>query len=205
MGLWHDIFGPGQDEAWRALAKQIGADYTPRNWAKAGRIDLHHDDVVITLDVYTVSTGKSSMSYTRMRSPFRNTRGMAMNIYRKSIFTGMGKLMGMQDITVGDALFDEHFVVQGNPEPAIVAFLQDAKIRGLLDSQPKYSSVLFKIKQDDGWFAKHYPEGIDELYFLRAGIVKDEQQLKQMFELFLASIDRLAQDGCEFNVQQMPK
>ncbi|HEY2346120.1 MAG TPA: hypothetical protein VGH80_09585 [Xanthomonadaceae bacterium] len=205
MGLWRDIFGPGQDEAWGALAKQIGADYTPGGWAKAGRIDLRKDGYIITLDVYTVSTGKSSTSYTRMRSPFRNTRGMAMNIYRKSILTGLGKLMGMQDITVGDALFDDHFVVQGSPEPAIVAFLQDAKIRGLIESQPAYASVLFKIKKDDGWFARHYPDGIDELYFLRAGLIKDEQQLKQMFELFTASVDRLSQAGCAFDVHQTPK
>ena len=115
--------------------------------------------------------------------------------------------MGMQDITVGDALFDDHFVVQGTPEPAIVAFLQDAKIRGVIEAQPSFASVLFKIKKDDGWFSKQYPDGIDELYFLCAGLVKDEKQLKQLFELFVASVDALSEGdyGCDFKVHQTPK
>lgn len=204
MGLWRDIFGPGQDEVWGGLAKQVGADYTPGGWAKMGRMDLHNGDVVITLDTYTVSTGKSSATYTRMRSPFQNTAGMAMNIYRKSIFTGLGKLMGMQDIPVADPMFDDHFVVQGNPEPRIVAFLRDAKVRHLIEAQP---GIAFKIKKDDGWFSKQYPEGIDELYFVCAGVMKDELRLKNLFELFVTAIDILSAPdfGCVFDVKLTPK
>ena len=204
MGLWRDMFGPGQNEVWSGIAKQIDADYTPAGWMQKGRIDLHRDNFIITLDTYTVSTGKSSATYTRMRSPFRNPNNLAMNIYRESIFSWVGKLLGMSDITIGDEFFDKEFVVQGSPETKVKAFLQDAKLKQLIEVQP---SVSFKIRKDNGWFLKQYPDGVDELYFQCGGIVKDEARLKHLFELFTASMDKLSEidPGCRFGVHVTPK
>jgi hypothetical protein len=204
MGLWRDMFGPGQDEIWGSVAKEINADYTPGGWLQKGRIDLHRDSAIITLDTYAVNTGKSTMIYTRMRTPFRNSNGMAMNIYRESIFSWLGKLMGMSDITVGDAFFDKDFVVQGSPESKIVSFLTDPKLKQLIEAQPHIS---FKIREDDSWFSKHYPDGIDELYFQCGGIITDEQRLKNLFELFNVAADKLAEvdPGCVFGVNLTPK
>ena len=203
MGLWRDLFGPGQNEVWGGIAKEIGADYTEAGWLQRGRIDLHRDNFIITLDTYTVSTGKSSVTYTRMRSPFKNPNNLAMNIYRESIFSGMGRLLGMQDITIGDAFFDKDFVVQGSPESKIVFFLKDAKLKQLIEAQP---SIAFKIKPDDGWFSKQYPDGIDELYFQCYGVMEDEALLKQLFELFTVAIDKLSEidSGCQFGVNILP-
>jgi hypothetical protein len=204
MGLWRNIFGPGQDEVWGGIAREIQADYTPAGWMQRGRIDLQHDGVVMTLDTFTISTGKSSTTYTRMRSPFRNGSHLAMNIYRESIFSGMGRWMGMQDVTIGDAFFDQQFVIQGKPEATIKAFLQDPKLKGLIQSQP---DICLKIKPDDGWFSRHYPDGVDELYFQCLGVMKDEARLKHMFELFSVAADKLSEldPGVRFGVNIKPK
>jgi hypothetical protein len=204
MGLWRNIFGPGQNEVWSGIAKRINAKYTPADWMHQGRIDLQGENFIITLDTYTVNTGKSSATYTRMRSPFKNTKNMAMHIYRENMFNWLGKLMGMSDIVVGDEFFDKEFVIQGSPESKIVAFLNDTKLKQLIKAQPYVS---FKISKDEGWFRKQYPDGIDELYFQCGGIVKDEARLKQLFELFVASIDKLSEidSGCEFGVHITPQ
>jgi hypothetical protein len=203
MGLWRNLFGPGQNEVWSGIAKTINAKYTPADWMHKGRIDLHGENFIITLDSYRVRRGKGSSTYTRMRAPFKNSNNMQMNIYREGFFSGMGKMMGMSDLTVGDEFFDKEFIIQGSPEPKIVAFLKDAKLKQLIKAQP---SVAFSIRKDEGWFRDHYPDGIDELYFQCGGIVKDEARLKQLFELFVASIDRLSEidSGCEFGVNITP-
>lgn len=53
---------------------------------------------------------------TRMRAPFANCEQVRMRIYRSSIFSGIGKWFGMQDIEVGSLQFDKDFIVQGSDE-----------------------------------------------------------------------------------------
>lgn len=204
MGLWRNIFGPGQNEVWGGIAKEINAAYTPGDWMHMGRIDLHRENCIITLDTYTVSTGKSTATYTRMRSPFKNTNNMQMQIYRENMFNWLGKLMGLSDIVVGDEFFDKEFIIQGKPESKIVAFLSDTKLKQLIKAQPYIS---FRILKDTSWFRKHYPEGVDELYFQCGGVMKDENNLKQLFELFVVAIDKLSEidSGCRFDIHITPK
>ena len=52
---------------------------------------------------YTVSTGKTTIVFTRMRAPYVNPNSFRFTIYRKGFFSGIGKFFGMQDIEIGDA------------------------------------------------------------------------------------------------------
>ena len=40
-----------------------------------------------------------------------NKDGFRFKIYRKTVFSGLGKMLGMQDIEVGYADFDEAFIL----------------------------------------------------------------------------------------------
>ena len=80
----------------------------------------------ITLDTYTVSMGgHSHITYTRIRAPYLNPEGFRFTIYRESLFSGLGKLFGMQDIEVGDPEFDRAFIVKGNDESRVIHLLAD--------------------------------------------------------------------------------
>src|SRR5688500_7393327 len=107
------LFGPGREEVWKRLADEIDARHEPGGWWKGGRVvsDLA-PPWQITLDVHQVD----KYSFTRLRAPFANPTGFRFRIYRKSMFSGLGKRLGMQDIRVGDAAFDAAFIVQGNQE-----------------------------------------------------------------------------------------
>ena len=74
----------------------------------------HLDPWTITLDIYTVHIQHTHVSYTRMRAPFINPDNFRFSIYRKGVFSELGKLLGMQDIEVGDPEFDEAFIIKGN-------------------------------------------------------------------------------------------
>ena len=78
----------------------------------------------VTLDTYTVST-QDSTSFTRMRAPYVNPEGFRFTIYRKSVFSGLGKMLGMQDIEVGDPEFDEAFIIKANNEPRVQHLFAD--------------------------------------------------------------------------------
>jgi len=190
VGLLRDMFGPSKEEIWGQLAADIGATYQEGGFWREDVLRYSSGQWVVTLDTYTVSTGKSSTTYTRMRAPFVNRDGLYFKVYRSGVLTGIGKALGMQDITVGNPIFDEAFVVKGNNEERIRQLFGDPNYVALLESQPQ---VCFEVRNDEGWFGAKFPEGVDELHFLCYGVVKDADRLRGLFDLFTATLERLVQ------------
>lgn len=195
MGLLREVFGPSREEVWSQLSREIGADYEEGGFFKNGKVVLSHRQWEITLDTYTVHTGKSHITYTRMRAPFVNRDGFRFKIYRKNVFSGIGKLFGVQDVEVGDAFFDDQFVVQGEPEHLVRSLLTNGMIRQLIQNQ---RNIHFQIKDDEGLFKKKFPQGVDELYFEVVGVIKDRGRLKSLFDLFALVLDELCRLGSAY-------
>jgi hypothetical protein len=196
MGLLRELFGPSKAEIWSQLSREIGASYHEGGFFTAEKVVLAHRQWEITLDTYTVSSGKSSSTYTRMRAPYVNPDGFRFNIYRKGIFSWLGKLLGVQeDIEIGEAFFDEEFIIQGQPEYLVQRLLTNSKIRQLIQDQP---AIHLQVKDDGGWFGKKFPEGVDELYFETYGVIKNMERLKELFELFSGVLDELCRLGAAY-------
>jgi hypothetical protein len=192
MGLFRELFGPGKEEIWSQLSQEIGADYQEGGFFKEGKVVLSHREWDITLDTYAVHTGKSTIVFTRMRAPYVNRDGFRFNIYRKSAFSWIGKLFGVKDIEIGDAFFDEEFILQGEPEALIHRLFSNVEVRQLIQAQP---DIHFQVKDDEGWFTTKFPEGVDELYFEVTGIIKDKERLRKLFDLFTLILDELYRFG----------
>lgn len=195
VGALREWFGPSKDEVWSQLSQEIGAEHQPDGFFKNGKVVLSHRQWEITLDTYTVSTGKSHITYTRIRAPYVNQNGFRFNIYRENIFSQIGKLFGMKDIETGDSFFDNEFVIQGEPEQAVLKLLMNTNIRQLIQNQP---DIHFQVRDDEGWFGAKFPEGVDELYFEVVGIITDKERLKQLFELFSQVLDGLCDMGSAY-------
>ena len=192
MGLARKLFGPSRKEIWRKLSEEAGGRYVDGGFWKGDKVQVEHEDWTVTLDSYAVSTGKVTIVYTRMRAPFVNPSGFRFLVYRKSLFTGLGKFFGMQDIEVGDSLFDDQFVVQSTDEAKIQILLSAPRLRELIAAQ---KDINFGVKDDEGWFGTKFPDGVDELHFVRAGIIKDLERLKLLYELFAETLDELCRIG----------
>jgi hypothetical protein len=129
---------------------------------------------------------------TRLRAPYLNPDGFRFSIYRKSIFSDMGKLLGMQDIEVGDHEFDEAFIIKGNDEGKVCDLFANPRIRQMIQDQPK---IRLEVKDSEGWFGPKFPEDVDELHFQVVGVIKDVERLKALFDLFAAVLDQLCKTG----------
>ena len=185
-------FGPSKDEVWRQLSQEMGAEFVDGGFWKGSKVQVHVKPWTITLDTYSESSGESSVTYTRMRAPYINPEGFRFTIYRKGIFSALGKLLGMQDIEVGDPDFDEAFIIKGNDESKVVSLFSDTRIRQMIQDQPK---IRLDVKDSEGWFGPTFPEDVDEVRFQIAGVIKDIERLKALFELFAAVLDQLCRIG----------
>lgn len=190
MSMLRGVFGPSKKEIWTQFAQQVGADYEQRGMFRSDLVRARHGEWELVLDTYVVSTGNSSTTYTRLRAPFVNKDGLYFKLYRKSVFTGLGRFFGMQDIAVGDPFFDEDFVLKGNDEARLRRLLRCEELKDLIRAQPRIS---LQIKDDEGWFGSDYPEGVDVLVYTRVGVLKDMALLESLFELFSVCLERLVQ------------
>jgi hypothetical protein len=194
------IFGKSRKEIWKELTEEINAFYIKGGFFKGPRIEYKHKFWTIYLDTYTVSTGKSTITYTRMRLPFVNQKKFFFKIYRKGVFSNIGKALGMQDIIVGWDYFDNEYIIKGNDEILMRRFFQNHNIRNLIDKQPK---IVLEIKENEGRFGPKFNDNESELYFVVTGVIKDKERLKNLFELFMKVIDEFEMIG--ITVKQIPE
>ena len=192
MRVLRKIFGPSQTEIWRRLCKEIGADFVKGGFWKGNKVQAHVGEWTVTLDTYTVSNGKSNVTYTRIRAPYTNMDGFRFTIYRKTLFSDLGKFFGMQDIEIGDPGFDRDFIIKSNNVAKAMALFSNEKIRRLIQAQP---SIHLQVKGDEGWFGTSFPQGVDELYFQVPGAIKDLERLKALYELFAEALNHLCHIG----------
>jgi hypothetical protein len=193
VGWKEQLFGPSRDEIWQQLCREIGADFVDGGFWKGSKVEAHHKGWTITLDTYTVSSGHTHQVFTRMRAPFVCQDGFRFTIYRKGLFSGIGKTLGMQDIEIGQSsTFDDDFIIQGNDENKVRTLFANPEIRRLIAEQPQ---IRLELKDDEGLFRQRFPEGVDELVFHVHGVIKDVARLRQLFDLFAAVLDELCRLG----------
>ncbi|MEO8129373.1 MAG: hypothetical protein ABI822_19880 [Bryobacteraceae bacterium] len=69
--------------------------------------------------------------------------------YRKQIFSELGKMLGMQDVDVGQPDFDRDFIIQGTDEAKLRRLFANARIRELIAAQPQ---IHFTVKEAPGLY-----------------------------------------------------
>ena len=192
MGRFARWFGLDYEDAWRALAVEMEGRFREGGWTNRTRVDVDVGEWTFTLDVYVVSTGKSSTTYTRLRAPYVNPSGFRFKVFPEGLFARIGKRFGMQDVVIGVPVFDDAWIVQGNDEPRLRTLFSSNEIRVLLAS---VGNVSFEAKDDEGWFGRKFPRGVDELCLTTLGVVKNVERLRLFFQLFATTLVRLAESG----------
>ncbi|MBD2753271.1 DUF3137 domain-containing protein [Spirosoma validum] len=195
MSILRKLFGPYKDEVWQQLADEIHADFIDGGFWKGSRVQANVKEWTITLDTYTVSTGKTQIPYTRMRAPYVNQDGFRFNIYRRGFFSNLQKRLGMQDVEVGYPDFDDQFIIQGNDEYKLQLLFKNINIRQLMEAQPDIS---LQVKDDEGWLTNRFPEDVDLLSFQVVGVIKDVERLKQLYGLFAEVLNQLCRIGSAY-------
>jgi len=95
-----------------------------------GTLDL----VALEFGTYVVSNGKSSTTFTRVRAHALDPIPSNIRVSTAHLFSGIGRMLGLQDVPTGDAIFDEKYVVKADRE---------ADARALLDAPTRKAMMAF--------------------------------------------------------------
>ena len=217
--MWHTIMKSYAladvhvQDIWRQLADEIGATYIPtedgnliESYQFSKTYSTNYGAVIhqvggwaITLDSYRTTrddqyrpTGKITVF---MKAPISNREGFRFSIYPKTFPTSLRKILGLQDIRVGDAGFDNEYIIKATDEEKVKALLASERIRQLVRSSREVNLSIRECEAE-GWATLL---GVrDQLYWARRGwgsITKDLRLLKQLFELFEETLGHLHSMG----------
>ena len=188
-------FGPSKEEVWRQLCDETGADFVQGGFWKGDKVQATHEEWIITLDTFVVSTGKTTVVFTRLRAPYINPDHFRFSVHQRGLFSEIAEWFGAQDVEVGHEDFDRDFVIRGTDGGKLVALFDNPKLRELIAIHPQ---IHFTVKDNEGVLGLPFPEDTDELYFHVVGVIKDVERLKALFELFAETLDQLCRIGSAY-------
>lgn len=186
MSTMRRLFGPSREEIWRQLASELEAQYVEGGFWKRDRIDVTQGDWIVSLDTYYDAALKRD--FTRMRAAYSIHDSFQFTIYRRGIFSDLGKALGMQDVEVGDPAFDDGFIIKGNDEAKLRGLFQCPRIRELISLHP---SIHLTVRDSKELPFAGFGAASHELSFKVPGVIKDIGRLKQLFDLFAEILERL--------------
>jgi len=187
-----DLFGKHRRQIWKQLAEQLQGEYVKGSFMKTDRVEAYHGDWMIVLDTFVID----KMVFTRIRAPYINRDDFTFKIYREHLGHKISKAFGMKDVEVGHPEFDKDFIIQGSDERKLQMMFANPSIRQLISWQPK---ILLELRRDAPIFSKpKFPDDVNEIYYQVTGIIKDLDQLHDLFELFGHTLDHLCAIGTAY-------
>ena len=131
-----------QGDVWKEVARELGLIFIAGGWFSNPTIHGLHRDHRVDVRNEVVRHGKSRTIYTVVEVALGTEVSRGLQVYREGVFQKMGKVIGGEDIQVGDSALDEAFIIKGVPEPRAVSILTDPSVKSaLLVGQKRHESL----------------------------------------------------------------
>lgn len=153
--------------AWSELASRLGLECIPGSFLRNPSVAGTYRGRNLTLDSFMRGSGKNRTTYTRIVTSVNNLTQLSMKVYQETVFSKVGKLLGGQDIKIGNEQFDQRYIIRGQPEMDVVLLLSSIGLQQKLLQDRTFN---FDLKGS-------------ELYFEKRGIEKNVDQLQRVFDL----------------------
>ncbi|NMC72441.1 MAG: DUF3137 domain-containing protein [Myxococcales bacterium] len=176
-----DRFAKHQDEVWRKLSEELGGVFKDEEGWRHDEVEIREGDWTVRLSFTAHAGRRSEAIYTCFRAPYVNPEKFRFELYREELAHSIGKLLGMQDVQIGDPTVDKMFMIKATDEEKLKKLLADEELRKLLATERDLHVVVRDAGQG---FAAGFPEGVDELVVEVPGKVDDGERLKRLYRLF---------------------
>jgi len=159
------------------LARRLGGNLQPSGLFKYPELRIPHLGRTATLK-YTAG-GENESNKTHLTIPWLGGP-LRCEIFLEGPLSGLRKLIGMQDIEIGSPDFDRQFIITGNDEAAIKAFLTPEAQARLLDLMRVDATTAFSVPN------LYLQIGNGLLTVTKASYLTDIETVDRFIQLFLA-------------------
>jgi hypothetical protein len=115
---------------WQRVANQLGLDIVVGSGFSKPLITGNLHGMPVRIDTYTQRQGNSSTTYTRYQVRYPSS-GFDFELKREGTFSFIGKIFGVQDVEIGDPVFDGAFKIKTSDRNRLVALLTPSVRNGL--------------------------------------------------------------------------
>lgn len=137
-------------DVWKEVARKLDGDFKPGSdelWAgqvgSGASLEVTVDGVTVLVRLSTRTSGSDTSSiYTTLQAKATAPSGMSLKIYAETFFSKIGRAVGLQDVQIGDAAFDDAFMVKANDEVFARAWLNATVRKRMLNA----SNFEFRLK-----------------------------------------------------------
>jgi hypothetical protein len=188
MGKHPTRYRDHQADVWKKLSERLGGEFVDQKGWRHDRVCVEQGGWTVTLDFGAHPGYRLSSIYTRLRAPCASEGDFHFRIFHQELVDGIARLLGMQDVRIGDPAFDKAFVVQGSDEAKLKAMLSDAELRKALLAEPHVEVTLRKAEES---LVDDDPGVTWELCVEVPGRVEDERRLEALYDLFSGLLHQL--------------
>jgi len=174
-----------------SLHETLGGKIIEGKWGNGPFLVLSYKTWHIVFDYFVVSTGKSAITYTRLRVALKNKSEFELKLSKEGVFSKIGKVLGSQDIEIGDESFDNDYIVKSNDELMASRILNHHEIKSRIDFHKSFHLDLIHKNQ----MGIKCEDGESGLSFMTTQVIKDGQSIKELVELFQTFLDVFIEFG----------
>ncbi len=183
---------PTMADAWTELAARLEGSVMTDKKGKPKGVEFPHDGRIVTVDTYVVSTGNTTVTYSRARLGLVVLDGFRLKVFKANPFTSLGVRFGMQDVKIGHGVLDTGFVFQGSSESAVRSLVLGTQVGQLLTGKP---TVRLEVKPLDRKLRKLHGEDARQVVVQATGALKDATKLQRLAGLCTATCDQIVRLG----------
>lgn len=181
-------FDAVRDAIWAQVAAALGG--APPTGFESIRAET--EGWVVVVEVHHELAYRNERLYTRIRAPFRDPAPFRFLIHHRSWVTDVARLLGMDELQVGDPPFDHEFVVRTTEAARTRRILADPAVRAALDGVPDLRVHLRDVAE---WYATPLPANGDELAVEVPRRLLSEVEVHRLFDAFASIMQALCRES----------
>lgn len=125
-------------------------------------------------------------------------RWFKFSISTEDAFTHAGKVFGIDDIRIGDKIFDDEMYLKSEDTDKLLTFLNnDTIVKQYLNlaKSISYGPIVKVLYHNPTFSLKKFPSNTYWLYIESIGLEEDKETIKLYFDTLKLTLDRLIEIG----------
>ena len=179
-------------EAFQAAASRLDATFVAGKRTSGDQVHLQHGPWKVILDTYVVSTGQTTVTYTRARAPYVAEHDFTLRITRKNVFTRIAEMFGFYGLLVGDEELERKYKIKSSNDPRARSLMAHRRLRELIMVQP---SLRLDVRRRSWGKRRKTGPGVREVTVQTTGVIKEPERLVSYVNLVVATLEQLAKIG----------
>ena len=176
------ISAPDEEQLWEEVTADFKIDPDPLEY----HIVLEQQDRRVILDIYNNhAMGFEAVAYTNFSAYLFGRDDFRFSVHQQSLTDEIGKIFGVQDVSLGFPDFDERFVIKTNNKSRVINLFEDPMVRNTLLGLPEFSFEIIEYSEED----ENITAPFLELRIHQA--IADPLRLKEIYRTFLSVLKHI--------------